>query len=115
MAGTTPAWRSALRPGCRLAQDSRPARQVAAEYFRSGADKVSIGSDAVYAAEEYLRTGKKTGSTSLEQISYVYGNQAVVVSIDPRRTYVKDPSEVPHHTIKTARPGRRRCRRGLNS
>lgn len=31
--------------------------EVAAEYFRSGADKISIGSDAVYAAEEYLRTG----------------------------------------------------------
>ncbi len=31
--------------------------EVAAEYFRSGADKISIGSDAVYAAEEYLHTG----------------------------------------------------------
>lgn len=30
--------------------------EVASEYFRSGADKVSIGSDAVYAAEEYLKT-----------------------------------------------------------
>lgn len=30
--------------------------EVASEYFRSGADKISIGSDAVYAAEEYLRT-----------------------------------------------------------
>ena len=30
--------------------------EVAAEYFRSGADKISIGSDAVYAAEEYLKT-----------------------------------------------------------
>ena len=30
------------------------ALDVAAEYFRSGADKVSIGSDAVYAAEEWL-------------------------------------------------------------
>lgn len=30
---------------------------VASQYFRSGADKVSIGSDAVYAAEEYLHTG----------------------------------------------------------
>eukprot|EP01018_Ginkgo_biloba_P006140 Gb_32909 [translate_table: standard] len=49
--------------------------EVASEYFRSGADKISIGSDAVYAAEEYLKTGVKTGKTSLEQISYVYGNQ----------------------------------------
>ena len=30
--------------------------EVASEYFRSGADKVSIGSDAVFAAEEYLCT-----------------------------------------------------------
>lgn len=31
--------------------------EVASEYFRSGADKISIGSDAVYAAEEYIRSG----------------------------------------------------------
>lgn len=31
--------------------------EVASEYFRSGADKISIGSDAVYAAEEYIKTG----------------------------------------------------------
>lgn len=82
--------------------------EVASEYFRSGADKISIGSDAVYAAEEYLRTGVsaisivffiwlvcmvvplillelfaiqvKTGNSSLEQISKVYGNQ--VTNID---------------------------------
>jgi hypothetical protein len=30
---------------------------VASEYFRSGADKISIGSDAVYAAEAFLQTG----------------------------------------------------------
>lgn len=84
--------------------------EVASEYFRSGADKISIGSDAVYAAEDYLKTGVcsnfdfpftwqfwiwcdcaclcvpnhgftniyfqvKTGKSSLEQISRVYGNQ----------------------------------------
>ncbi len=32
---------------------------VASAYFRSGADKVSIGSDAVYAVEEYLKTGRE--------------------------------------------------------
>lgn len=79
--------------------------EVAAEYFRSGADKVSIGSDAVFAAEEYRRTGVKTGRSSLEQISYVYGNQAVVVSIDPRRVYVTRPDEVPFKTIKAHKPG----------
>lgn len=77
--------------------------EVASEYFRSGADKVSIGSDAVYAAEEYLRNRVcmsvidisskicllfflisfnhfkvKSGKSSLEQISRVYGNQVIV-------------------------------------
>lgn len=47
------------------------ALDVAAEYFRSGADKVSIGSDAVDAAEQYLATGQRTGCTSIEQISWV--------------------------------------------
>ncbi|KAL2956508.1 hypothetical protein AAZX31_18G089900 [Glycine max] len=79
--------------------------EVASEYFRSGADKISIGSDAVYAAEEYLKTGVKTGKTSLEQISRVYGNQAVVVSIDPRRVYVKDPNDVQLKTIRVSSPG----------
>ncbi|XP_027341438.1 imidazole glycerol phosphate synthase hisHF, chloroplastic isoform X2 [Abrus precatorius] len=79
--------------------------EVAAEYFRSGADKISIGSDAVYAAEEYIRTGVKTGKTSLEQISRVYGNQAVVVSIDPRRVYVKDPNDVQFKTVRVSSLG----------
>ncbi|KAK6946971.1 Histidine biosynthesis protein [Dillenia turbinata] len=79
--------------------------EVASEYFRSGADKVSIGSDAVYAAEEYIRTGVKTGKTSLEQISRVYGNQAVVVSIDPRRVYLKNPDDVEFKTIRVTNPG----------
>ncbi len=47
---------------------------------RSGADKVSIGSDAVFAAEAYYaRGGVADGSTAIEQISRVYGKQAVVV------------------------------------
>jgi len=77
------------------------ALEVATEYFRSGADKVSIGSDAVLIVEEYLRTGKKTGISSIERISEVYGNQAVVISIDPRRVYVSSPDEVKHHVIET--------------
>ncbi|XP_023522104.1 imidazole glycerol phosphate synthase hisHF, chloroplastic-like [Cucurbita pepo subsp. pepo] len=79
--------------------------EVASEYFRSGADKISIGSDAVYAAEEYLRTGVKTGKSSLEQISTVYGNQAVVVSIDPRRVYLKSPDDVEFKVIRVTNPG----------
>ena len=81
------------------------ALQVAAEYFRSGADKVSIGSDAVYIVEAYLKSGRKTGQSAIEQISYVYGNQAVVISIDPRRVYVGSPDQTTHATIETAIPG----------
>lgn len=81
-----------------------PAVEVAHLYFRSGADKVSIGSDAVYAAEKYYANGKKPdGSSPMEAISKPYGAQAVVVSVDPKRVYVKDPSDAPNnmHTFKT--------------
>ncbi len=81
------------------------ALNVASEYFRSGADKISIGSDAVYAVEEYRNTGKKTGKTAIEQVARVYGNQAVVISIDPRRIYVESPDDTDHHTIRTNEPG----------
>jgi glutamine amidotransferase/cyclase len=81
------------------------ALQVAAEYFRSGADKISIGSDAVLIVEEVLKSGKTTGLSSIEQIARVYGNQAVVISIDPRRVYVSDPDAVVQRTIPTAFPG----------
>jgi glutamine amidotransferase/cyclase len=81
------------------------ALEVASEYFRSGADKVSIGSDAVLIAEDYRRTGRKTGRSAIETISRVYGSQAVVISVDPRRVYVADPQAVSHRTIETAFPG----------
>ena len=81
------------------------ALDVAAEYFRSGADKISIGSDAVYAVEQFLQTGKKSGKSAIEQISFVYGAQAVVISVDPRRVYVRTPEETSHHTIATTTPG----------
>ncbi|KAF4392972.1 hypothetical protein G4B88_011967 [Cannabis sativa] len=42
----------------------------------------------------------KTGKSSLEQISKVYGNQAVVVSIDPRRVYINDPNDVEFKTVQ---------------
>ncbi len=79
--------------------------EVASEYFRSGADKISIGSDAVMIVEDFLQTGKKTGESAIEQISQVYGNQAVVISIDPRRVYVQSPEGLPQHVIETAIPG----------
>ncbi len=81
------------------------ALDVATEYFRSGADKISIGSDAVYTVEEFLETGQKSGKSSIEQISKVYGAQAVVISVDPRRVYVNSPDETSHTTIKTVTPG----------
>jgi len=79
--------------------------EVADAYFRSGADKISIGSDAVLIVEEYLKTGQKTGQSSIERISAVYGNQAVVISVDPRRVYVTSPDTTEHQVIKTAFPG----------
>ncbi|KAJ4984705.1 imidazole glycerol phosphate synthase hisHF [Stagonosporopsis vannaccii] len=82
------------------------ALDIATMYFKSGADKVSIGSDAVTAAEEYYARGKQlAGTTAIETISSAYGNQAVVISVDPKRVYVSSPDATPHHTIKTAAPG----------
>ncbi|BGP23410.1 glutamine amidotransferase / cyclase [Rhodotorula toruloides] len=75
---------------------TRSALEVAGTYFRCGADKVSIGSDAVFAVEELLAAdGKKTGKTSIETISYAYGAQAVVVSFDPKRVYANSIDEIP--------------------
>ncbi|KAH6917502.1 imidazoleglycerol phosphate synthase [Coprinopsis sp. MPI-PUGE-AT-0042] len=72
----------------------RPALEVAGAYFRAGADKVSIGSDAVYAVERLREAGwvKPEGSKgAIETIAHAYGRQAVVVSIDPKRCFV-DPA-----------------------
>ncbi|KAL3424249.1 imidazole glycerol phosphate synthase hishf [Phlyctema vagabunda] len=82
------------------------ALEIATMYFKSGADKVSIGSDAVTAAEEYYSSGKKlNGKTAIEQISGAYGNQAVVVSVDPKRVYVSKPEDTKHATVQTKFPG----------
>lgn len=84
------------------------ALEVASQYFRSGADKISIGSEAVAAVEEVIALGgTPTGKSAIEQIARVYGNQAVVVSIDPRRVYVESPDDVPHTVIETAFVGPR--------
>ncbi|MEY6432610.1 imidazole glycerol phosphate synthase subunit HisF [Thioalkalicoccus limnaeus] len=81
------------------------ALDVADEYFRSGADKISIGSDAVATVEQVLARGGPDGTSAIEQIATVYGNQAVVISIDPRRVYV-DASEASRPgVIETALPG----------
>ena len=82
-----------------------PALQVATLYFKSGADKVSIGSDAVTAAEEYYKNNEQlSGTTAIETISAAYGNQAVVVSVDPKRVYVRSQDHTTHRTIKTRYP-----------
>jgi glutamine amidotransferase/cyclase len=104
-----------------------PALEVATLYFKSGrfisnvassetaahhgprflgADKVSIGSDAVTAAEQYYASNKTlTGKTAIETISEAYGAQAVVVSVDPKRVYVKSHGSTSHHTLRTQFPG----------
>lgn len=70
---------------------ARKAVEVAGAYFRAGADKVSIGSEAVFAVEKLLAGGgRATGFSAIESIAHMYGRQAVVVSADPKRVYV-DP------------------------
>ena len=73
---------------------SRSALEVATAYFRAGADKVSIGGDAVIAVESYL-SSKQLPKSGISEISRVYGRQAVVVSIDPKRVYVSNINDAP--------------------
>ncbi|KNC24534.1 hypothetical protein FF38_03395, partial [Lucilia cuprina] len=83
-----------------------PALEVAHLYFRSGADKVSIGSDAVDSALQfYANNQQKSGQTPIETISKAYGAQAVIVSIDPKKQYINSPSDTKHKAIKTKVPG----------
>jgi glutamine amidotransferase/cyclase len=59
-----------------------------------------------------LRNRSSSAVSSIEEIAHVYGNQAVVISIDPRRVYVKSPKEVKHRVIETNIPspkGERYC------
>lgn len=60
-------------------------------------------------AVEALREadGAPSGTSSIETISWHYGAQAVVVSIDPRRVYVADPAACRHPCTRTASPGGR--------
>ncbi|CAR30001.1 hypothetical protein ZYGR_0AD06920 [Zygosaccharomyces rouxii] len=82
-----------------------PALEVASLYFRSGADKVSIGTDSVYAAEKYYELGGRGDGTSpIETISKAYGAQAVVISVDPKRVYVDGPQDTKNKTFQTKFP-----------
>ena len=71
------------------------ALEVAGAYFRAGADKVSIATEAVFAVERMREratdggAGEGDGTSAIETIAHAYGRQAVVVSIDPRRVYVE--------------------------
>jgi glutamine amidotransferase/cyclase len=84
---------------------SYSALDVAGEYFRSGADKVSIGSDAVHTVEQVRERGGGDGSSAIEQIARLYGNQAVVISVDPRRVYVASPGDTERTVVETEIPG----------
>lgn len=82
---------------------SRSALDVASAYFAAGADKVSIGSDAVYAVEDLLQrktnksqiNGASLSVSGISAIAEGYGSQAVVVSVDPKRVYVDSPEDCP--------------------
>ena len=83
------------------------ALEVAGLYFRAGADKVSIGSEAVYAVEKLRANGNRPdGTSAIETISFVYGKQAVVVSVDPRRVYVDPDYDGPFDSeVVSGKPG----------
>jgi imidazole glycerol-phosphate synthase len=82
------------------------ALDVARLYFESGADKVSIGSDAVLAAEEFWARGAKgDGTSGIETISAAYGRQAVVVSVDPKKVWIENGEEAQrHHYVRSSEP-----------
>ena len=82
------------------------ALQVADAYFRAGADKISISSDAVIATQELLNgMDDSLAARSIGSISSKYGRQAVVISIDPVRNYVSFPGDTSHQVIETNTPG----------
>lgn len=80
----------------------KPAQEVASLYFQAGADKVSIGTDAVFAAEKfYSLGGRGDGTSPIETISKAYGAQAVVISVDPKKAYVDSPGSTKNKTFKS--------------
>lgn len=80
----------------------KPAQEVASLYFQAGADKVSIGTDAVFAAEKfYSLGGRGDGTSPIETISKAYGAQAVVISVDPKKVCVDSPGSTKNKTFKS--------------
>jgi glutamine amidotransferase/cyclase len=93
----------------------RTALEVAGAYFRAGADKVSIGSEAVAAVERLRERGNvPTGTTAIETIARVYGRQAVVVSVDPKRVFI-DSSAYNPETAEYSGPYADELIRGSNA
>ncbi|KAH1046167.1 hypothetical protein J1N35_036951 [Gossypium stocksii] len=85
--------------------------ELSGRYYKDGADEVSflnITGFRDFPLGDLPMLQVKTGKSSLEQISRVYGNQAVVVSIDPGRVYVKSPNDVKLKTIRVRKPGSNR-------
>lgn len=81
------------------------ALDVANLYFKAGADKVSIGSEAVAIAEDYYANGQQArGTSAIETISSCFGTQAVVISVDPKRKYLHSPSETTMNVINITDP-----------
>ena len=89
------------------------ALEVASKYFRSGADKVSLGSDAVRSVQKLKQNGgAPDGTTPIETISHAYGKQAVVISVDPKRVYLNTEQECAEaekagHTVVTLQDGKK--------
>eukprot|EP01059_Diplonema_ambulator_P001786 TRINITY_DN11512_c1_g1_i1.p1 TRINITY_DN11512_c1_g1~~TRINITY_DN11512_c1_g1_i1.p1 ORF type:complete len:551 (+),score=109.83 TRINITY_DN11512_c1_g1_i1:143-1654(+) len=83
----------------------RSALEVAGEYFRSGADKVSIGSDAVSA----VLSQPSDEESSISSISRVYGAQAVVISVDPKRVYERSEKHATFEAITPSSTGETQC------
>eukprot|EP01063_Lacrimia_lanifica_P020191 TRINITY_DN27524_c0_g1_i1.p1 TRINITY_DN27524_c0_g1~~TRINITY_DN27524_c0_g1_i1.p1 ORF type:complete len:590 (+),score=247.60 TRINITY_DN27524_c0_g1_i1:196-1770(+) len=104
----------------------RSAVEVAGEYFRSGADKVSLGTDAVTAAMEHIAAqkaaGRAVGDTlsvtehasadglcSISAIAQRYGAQAVVISVDPKRVYGKSDAHATFAANEVGPNGETEC------
>ena len=72
--------------------------EVAARYFRAGADKVSIGSDAVYAVEEFKASG---GQRKVREKESAFFSSSSVYSprLTPRAHFLPPSSPVIAHHI----------------
>eukprot|EP01018_Ginkgo_biloba_P026743 Gb_38204 [translate_table: standard] len=65
--------------------------EVAFEYFRSGADKISLESDAIYADEEYLKTGMKPDHVTCARVVSAW---STLVSMYANASSTKDACKI---------------------